>query len=126
MEILKLKDGTEVPVDSARSIFHMVSECADETAAVALCGKFTPENLEQVSVSYNGTVTETYDHLRCANPPARSTGSDGKKVNVIISLRERNDVEILEDTFKVKLAEKEQEITDLQLAMAEMYEGGAM
>lgn len=126
MEILKLKDGTEVPVDSARSISHMVSECTDETAAVELCGKFAAENLEQVSVAYNGTVTETYEHLRCAAAPARSTGSDGKKVNVIISLRERNDVEVLEDTLKAKLAEKEQEITDLQLAMAEMYEGGTM
>lgn len=126
MEILKLKDETEVQVDSARNIFHMVSECADEAAAMELCGKFTAGNLEQVSVSYNGTITETYEHLRCASAPARSTGSDGKKVNVTISLRERNDVEVLEDTFRAKLSEKEQEITDLQLAMAEMYEGGTM
>lgn len=120
-DILKLKNANEYGItEEAYNILHIVHIAANESAAVALCDDLTAENVSHVEFRKNDVPTPyaTYDGLKLAQAPTRSTNEDGT-VSVVISLRYPTEVEKLAtevNAIKAEQAEQNDAIDFLTMA----------
>lgn len=123
MEILKLYDGTTIPLEEGASLAEMRHIAADETAALAVCNAITPDNLRHIEFSMDGGEPHgIYDNLALIEPPTRQDTEDGK-VLVTIRLREKTDLELRVDALEESQATQDGAIEDLGLAVSDMMEG---
>lgn len=88
---MKLFDDTMIQIEPGASLGHIVHIAEDEAAAVAVCRKITPANLEHVDFYQGEEVIGSYENLQIKAAPTRSDSEDG--VIVTISLREQTDIE---------------------------------
>ena len=124
MSYIKLADGTQFLVEDGASLDHIEHLAVDEAAALAVCAKFTPENLTHVEFA---TAPEDephgiYENLVLNASPSRQDTEDGR-VLVIISLREKTELELKVDALEESQAVQDGAIEDLGMAMSDMAEG---
>lgn len=124
MSYIKLADGTQFLVEDGASLDHIEHLAVDEAAALTACAAFTPENLSHVEFS---TEPEDephgmYENLILNAAPTRQDTEDGK-VLVVISLREKTDLELRVDALEESQAVQDGAIEDLGLAMSDIAEG---
>ncbi|MDD6788667.1 MAG: hypothetical protein PUE04_00990 [Lachnospira sp.] len=122
MQILTLKDGTKITVKNTIDPREIIAVCDTEDAAVEISKKITNDNVKTFSLSFSdGSDMQTYQYMCLDRAPMRSTTDDGK-VSVIIWLRNETFEERANDKYKEKFAEQETDITNIQLALVELYE----
>lgn len=124
MPYIKLADSTQIPIEDGASLDHIEHIAKDEAAALAVCAKFTPENLTHVEFA---TAPEDephgiYENLVLNAAPSRQDTEDGE-VLVVISLREKTELELRVDALEESQAVQDGAIEDLGLAMSDMAEG---
>ena len=124
MSYIKLADGTQYLIEDGASLDHIEHIAADEAAALAVCAKFTPENLAHVEFSTDPEDEPhgIYENLVLNAAPIRQDTEDGK-VLVVISLREKTELELRVDALEESQAVQDGAIEDLGLAMSDMAEG---
>lgn len=123
MSYIKLADGTQFLVEDGASLDHIEHIAKDEAAALAVCAKFTPENLTHVEFA---TAPEdephgVYENLALIEPPTRQTLEDGG-VLVVISLREKTAVELRLDALEESQETQDGAIADIGQALSDMVE----
>lgn len=107
-DLMKLANGVEYEItEEAYNIGHMEHIAADETAAVSVSDAITRENLKHVEFRKDDVPTpyRTYDNLVVDTAPTRSTNKDGT-VTVVISLREKNEIEKMAERLAAIEAEQ--------------------
>ena len=99
-ERMILADGSVIAIEEGASLGNITHIAADEAAAVEICGLITPENLVHVEFTHDGLEEPygVYDNLTKAAEPMRYTNED-ETVTVLISLREKTDVELRLDAL---------------------------
>ena len=124
MSYIKLADGTQFLVEDGASLDHIEHIAEDEAAALAVCAKFTLENLTHVefATAPKDEPHGIYENLVLNAAPIRQDTEDGK-VLVVISLREKTELELRVDALKESQAVQDGAIEDLGLAMSDMAEG---
>lgn len=122
MEILKLYDGTTIPLEEGASLAEMRHIAANETAALAVCNAITPENLRHVEFSMDGNEPHgIYDNLIADHAPTRQT-LEGGGVLVVISLREKTAVELRLDALEESQETQDGAIADIGQALSDIVE----
>ena len=123
MEILKLYDGTTIPLEEGASLAEMRHIAANETAAVAICNAITPQNLRHVEFSMDGDEPHgIYENLIADHAPTRQTLEEGG-VLVVISLREKTDIEKRLDALEESQQIQDGAIEDIGMVLSDMAEG---
>lgn len=119
-DVMVLKDGTELPLESISSIGGICAKFADRTAFVDTWGKLTPENLSELQIkTAAGIVAVRYTGMVLGNPQIRDVCVDEEGVTqATFCIREKTELELLKE--RVTAVE---ETTDV-LTM-EALEGGA-
>lgn len=122
MEILKLYDGTTIPLEEGASLADMRHIAADEAAALAVCNAITPENLRHIEFSMDGGEPHgIYDNLIADHAPTRQNLEEGG-VLVVISLREKTPVELRLDALEESQETQDGAIADIGQALSDMVE----
>ena len=124
MPYIKLADSTQIPVEDGASLDHIEHIAKDETSALAVCAKFTPENLTHVefATAPDDEPHGVYENLALIEPPTRQD-TEGGKVLVTIRLREKTDLELRVDALEESQATQDGAIEDLGLAVSDIVEG---
>ena len=124
MNCLKLADGTSIPIEEGTGIDGLLHIAKDEAAALAVCAKFTPENLTHVefATAPKDEPHGIYENLALNATPSRQDTDDGK-VLVTIRLREKTDLELRVDALEESQATQDGAIEDLGLAVSDIVEG---
>lgn len=123
---LVLKDSTEITLESSQGIGALHVLAAGKQAACTLWGKFTKENLSQVSIkNSSGLTVGSYSDLVLDHVEGREK-EDGT-VKMTFCLREKSSVEVLEE--RVTSLEGGYEvhtgaIDDIGQAVSDLMEGG--
>ena len=122
MEILKLYDGTTIPLEEGASLADMRHIAADEAAALAVCNAITPENLRHIEFSMDGDEPHgVYDNLIADHAPTRQNLEEGG-VLVVISLREKTPVELRLDALEESQETQDGAIADIGQVLSDMVE----
>ena len=122
MEILKLYDGTTIPLEEGASLADMRHIAANETAALAVCDAITPENLRHVEFSMDGDEPHgIYENLIADHAPTRQNLDEGG-VLVVISLREKTDIEKRLDALEESQQIQDGAIDDIGSALSDIAE----
>lgn len=124
MDYIKLTDGTQISIEDGASLDRIEHIAKDEAAALAVCAKFTPENLTHVefATAPDDEPHGVYENLALIEPPTRQDTDDGK-VLVTIRLREKTDLELRVDALEESQATQDGAIEDLGLAVSDIVEG---
>lgn len=118
-DLCKLVDGTLFEVEDT-TLWSIDVYCDGEASALALCQKITPENVSTLRfyTQYeDGTENELiydYDDVYIASLPTRIIVGDGR-ILVHLSFGLPDPVEVAVETNKT-------DITDIQMALVEIYE----
>ncbi|MCM1543033.1 MAG: hypothetical protein NC121_17475 [Blautia sp.] len=124
---LVLTDGTEITLESSQGIGALNVSAKDKTAACTLWGKFTKENLEQVTIKNSqGEVTGNYAGMVLDQIIGRE--DPGESVRITFCLRGKTTEELLEERIaSLEAGQQTQDdaIGDLGQAVSDMAEGGA-
>lgn len=122
MEILKLYDGTTIPLEEGASLAEMRHIAENETAAIAVCNAITPENLRHVEFSMDGDEPHgIYENLIADHAPTRQNLDEGG-VLVVISLREKTSVELRLDALEESQETQDGAIADIGQTLSDMVE----
>lgn len=122
MEILKLYDGTTISLEEGASLAEMRHIAANETAALAVCNAITTENLRHVEFSMDGNEPHgIYENLIADHAPTRQNLDEGG-VLVVISLREKNAVELRLDALEESQETQDGAIADIGQVLSDMAE----
>lgn len=123
-DFIKLHDGTTVEIEDNASFDRIVHIAANEEAAVEVCSKLTYDNLKTVEFWNGGAEMphSVYDNLTLNYIPTRQTNVDGTVI-VVISLREKNALELRLDALEESQATQDGAIEDLGAAVSDMMEG---
>lgn len=114
-DILVLKDGTTVELESGASLGSMQVVFADKASMVETWDKFTGENLKTVQITDgNGTVIAEYTDLVLAS--VTSTEQEGGTILTTFALRQKSEVELLKEETAM--------LTECLLEMSEVVYGG--
>ena len=124
MSYIKLADGTQYLIEDCASLDHIEHIAATEADALAVCTKLTPENLTHVefATAPDDEPHGIYENLVLNAAPIRQDTEDGK-VLVVISLREKTELELRVDALEESQATQDGAIEDLGLAVSDMVEG---
>lgn len=122
-ERMILADGSVIAIEEGASLGNITHIAEDEAAAVAICELITPDNLAHVEFTHDGIEEPygIYDNLTKAAEPMRYTNED-ETVAVLISLREKTDVELRLDSLEESQTIQDGAIEDLGAAVSEMAE----
>ena len=118
-DLCKLVDGTIFEIEDT-TLGNLDTYCATEEDAVALCSKITPENTSTIQfyTQYeDGTENElimSYENVTMMGLPSRTTMPEG---NILVHMA----YEIPGD-LEEGIAVNKSDITDIQMALAEIYE----
>ena len=123
-EFMRLADETEIPIEEGGSLASLIHIAPNEPEAMAICELVTPENLAHVE--FGRTDLEepygVYDNLAKAAEPYRYTNED-ETITVVISLREKTDLELRVDALEESQEVQDGAIEDLGAAVSEIAEG---
>lgn len=120
---LTFADGTKIGIEERSGINDIKHVAEDEEAALNVCALLTKENLSHVEFSSKtGGVFGVYDGLVLNSQPIRQTMPESGKVLVSFSLRQQTSLEKRLSALEKSGAEFQANFTDLELAVAEMYE----
>lgn len=117
-DLCKLVDGTLFEVEDI-TLGNIDTYCDSEEAAIELCSKITPENVSKIQfyTQYeDGTENELiveYDSVSIASLPSRTSIGGQVLVNMGFAVP---------DADKEAIEINQQDITDIQMALAEIYE----
>lgn len=127
MEFIKLKDETVLQIEEGASLEHIVHIAADETAAVAVCGLLTPQNVSSVEFihEYEGTeqVIGEFDNVALIAPPTRQDSEEDETVIVTFGLREKTELELRVDALEESQGTQDGAIEDIASAVSDLMEG---
>ena len=118
-DLCKLVDGTYFEIE-ADTLGDLNAFCESEEAAIALCEKFTPENtstIEFYTQYEDRTPNELiikYENVSMMDLPSRTTMGEGQ---VLVHLAFS-----VPDPIEEDVAVTKNDITDIQMALAEIYE----
>lgn len=123
---LVLKDGTEITLETSRGMNALCVNVTDKAAACTLWGKFSKENLTQISVKNSeGVIVGSYQDMVLDHIEGRDN-EDGT-VQMTFSLRGKTTEEILtERIIALESGQQTQDeaIGDLGQAVSDIAEGG--
>lgn len=138
MNKLILKNGTSIELHNGADIRTVVTYVDDYNALQKLLAELTKENLSEIQVVTEGNVTEVYKDMAVANSKYQVIEVNDGKLEVAFSIIESFEDEIARSKSelekKVKAQEvkiqiqeetiknQEAQITDLQMALCEIYE----
>lgn len=115
MDSLKLKNEFTVTIEDGAMLGHIEHIAVNEAAALTVCEQLTPENVSEVKFLIDGAVAGEFENVTLAAIPTRATNED-QTVTVVISLREKTEIEI-------RLDDHDAAIEDLGEAVSELMEG---
>ena len=120
MDYIKLTDGTQFTIEDGASLERIIHISDTEADAVAVCAKFTPENLAHVEFYNEGAEQPygIYDDLALNAPPTRH--DENGAVVVTISLREKSDLEKRVDALEESQATQDGAIEDIGMVLSDM------
>lgn len=131
MEKLILKNGTSIELYNGANIRSIVTYVDDYNALQNLLSELTKENLSEIQVITSGNVIEIYKDMAVANSKYQVIKVNDGKLEVSFSIIENFEDEIARSKSelekKVKTQEEtiryqETQITDLQMALCDLYE----
>lgn len=99
-DLLKLTDGTTIEIEDGAHLGLIIHISETEADALNVCKAITPANVRHVEfMKQNATEPYgVYDDIVLNTTPTRSINEDGT-ITVIISLREKTDIEKLLDAL---------------------------
>ena len=118
-DLCKLVDGTIFEIEDI-TLGALEAYCETEEEAVTLCSKITPENtavIEFYSQYEDGTENELlirYEDVTMVTLPSRTSMPEG---NVLVHMAFE-----VPDDIDESIAVNRNDITDIQMALAEIYE----
>lgn len=119
-----LKDKYEIETVAFPSLMEIKTKVADLNAAAALKEKLTADNISEVTTTNDaGLEVGHYTDQVLAVLTADLLTADG--IEVTIGLRDKTDVEKLEDRVNASQAVQDGAIADMGAALSDMAEGGA-
>ena len=121
MDKIKLVDGTTIDIEDGASLAEVTHIAANETGAMFVCGKITPENVEHLDFLHGEAVTGSYDHIIIAAPTTREDGENGTII-VRMHFREKTDVELRLDALEESQDVQDGAIEDIGSALSDMAE----
>lgn len=117
-----LKDGTVIELEAAASLTGLTTVFADWAEAAQTMIKLTEENLASVQVQTGeGLTVGNYADL--VLQPGAWVFKDGR-LNIVISLREKTEVEKRLDSVEEGQQTQDGAISDLGEAVGKLAEGG--
>lgn len=122
---LVLADNTTIELETTQGIGALTVNAESKAVACALWEKFTPSNLEQISIkNSDGLIVGKYQNMVLDHV----TGTDNNGIiQVTFSLRNKTAEEILAervDVLEVGQQTQDEAIGDLGQAVSDMAEGG--
>lgn len=122
MQVLTLKDGTKITINNCIDPREIIAVCDSETDAIAVAGEVTDANLKKFTIGFSdGSDLQTFGDMKLERAPMRSATSDGK-VAVYLWLRPESLAEIASDKFSERIQTNATDITNIELALVELYE----
>ena len=123
MPYIKLADSTQIPIEDGASLDHIEHIAKDEAAALAVCAKFTPENLTHVefATAPKDEPHGIYENLIADHAPTRQNLDEGG-VLVVISLREKTAVELRLDALEESQETQDGAIADIGQTLSDIVE----
>ena len=123
MQVLTLKDGTKITINNCIDPREIVAVCDSEADAITVAGEVTDANLKKFTIGFSdGSDLQTFGDMKLERAPMRSATSDGK-VAVYLWLRPESLAEIASDKFSEQIQANTTDITNIELALVELYEG---
>lgn len=128
MNWMTFKDGTRIEIEEGASLDHIVHQSRNEADALFACEKCTAENTSRIVFSQPDEqgaeiVTGDYDNLVLNRAPTRQTNEDGLSVTVVISFREKSEIEMRVEALEESQGVQDEAIDDLGGAFSDMVEG---
>ena len=115
MDKIVLKDGTEIEIHEGASISSITTNIYGYEYLETLSKQLTTENLSEVKFTIDDKVTGIYENMVTTNPKFQIQETDEGWLEVTFGLRERTADELhYEDLSR--------QVTDAQVAIAEIYE----
>lgn len=98
-DVMVLKDGTELPLESISSMGGICVKFADKTAFVDIWNKLIPENLSELQIkTASGIVAARYEDMVLGNPQIRDIYVDEfGAVQATFCIREKTELELLKE-----------------------------
>ena len=129
MNKIILKNNYEIEIHEGCSLWDLTVDLQDYEALVALSAQLTTENLQTVRFmadvpcipegedepAYEETVTDVYTDMQVKSPRFHVREKHEGGLEVVFGLEERSAIDL-------RLGEDEQQITDTQIALCEVYE----
>ena len=93
-DLLKLTDGTTIEIKDGARLDLIIHISENEADALKVCKAITPANVQHVEFMKQNAAEPygVYDDIVLKTTPTRSINEDGT-ITVIISLREKTDIE---------------------------------
>lgn len=93
-DLLKLTDGTTIEIEDGARLDLIIHISENEADALNVCKAITPANVQHVEFMKQNAAEPygVYDDIVLKATPTRSINEDGT-ITVIISLREKTDIE---------------------------------
>lgn len=121
---IKLVDGTMISFEEGYTLDRIVHIAESEEEALTVCAAFTPANLKRIEFWSPGAETYwgVHEDLIAIEPPLRQTLDSGH-IRVIISLREKTDLEKRLDALEESQQIQDGAIEDIGMVLSDMAEG---
>lgn len=128
MNWMTFKDGTRIEIEEGATFDHIEHIASNEATALFVCEKCTAENTSRIVFSQPDEqgaeiVTGDYDNLVLNGAPTRQTNEDGLSVTVVISFREKSELEARVEALEESQGVQDEAIDDLGGAVSEIMEG---
>lgn len=128
MQWMTFKDGTRIEIEGGATFDHIEHIATNEANALFVCEKCTAENVSRITFSQPDEqgaeiITGDYDNLVLNGAPTRQTNDDGLSVTVVISFREKSEIEMRVEALEESQGVQDEAIDDLGGAFSDMVEG---
>jgi len=121
MSVLRFSDGYSLQIEEGASLGHIEYIAASDTEAVLVSEKIAAEDLSIVNFVYEGNVVGDYRNLALKGPVIRYNNENGT-VTVVISFREKTDLETRVEALEASQATQDGAIEDLGIAVSDLAE----
>ena len=121
---LKLADDYTFEIEEGASLNAVIHKAVTEAEALDVCEKLTPENVSHLRFIVDGQVTGDFENIILNYPPHRYKVVDeeiGEQwVEVLMSFREKTEVELRLDALENSQSIQDGAIEDLGTVVSEI------